>query len=413
MGVDRKKGFTMPFKVLVVGAGAQGKIISTWLARWPEVAEVGLADIDLDGATRHVERLASPKVSAHGVDAADVDAVAALAQGADLVVAAITPPYLLGIMDAALAVGAPYQDLAYGPPYELFEALLAKDEDFRRAGLTALTCAGQSPGLTDLLAADSADLLDSLESIRIRMYDSVEGQAAVATWSAETLFGDFSLPPLVLRDGALTTVPPFSGEEIYTFPAPFGPRTVVQHIHEEIQLMHHFLGHTGLRNVDLKIGAPDVAAIKTLIEAGLWSDRPIEVAGVRVAPREVMRRLLPPTLTAEDVERLIASGELIDSAGVLVIEVDGFEGKAPVTHTYTITPPNLRTAHQIIPGATHESYVTGTSSAVFAKTIGLGRIPQKGLISADVLGPETRRFVLDELARVGLRVRRSVTTWLD
>jgi saccharopine dehydrogenase-like NADP-dependent oxidoreductase len=401
----------MPFKVLIVGAGAQGKIISTWLARWPEAAEVRLADIDVDGAAHHVERLASPKVSAHLLDAGDADAVAALGRGVDLVVAAITPPYLLGIMDAALAAGAHYQDLAYGPPYELFEAQLARDESFRRAGLTALICAGQSPGLTNLLAAHSADLLDSLDSIRIRMYDRVEGEASVATWSAETLFGDFSLPPLVLRDGELTTVPPFSGEEVYTFPPPFGPQTVVQHIHEEIQLMHHFLGHTGLRNVDLKIGAPDIAAVKTLIGAGLWSDRPVDVNGVPVVPREVMRR--PPTLTAEEVERLLDSGELVDSAGILVIEVDGFRAGAPVNHTYVVAPPNLRTAHQMIPGATHESYVTGTSSAVFAKAIGLGRMPRKGVISADVLDAGARSFILGELAAVSLRVRQSVTTWLN
>jgi hypothetical protein len=35
----------MAFKILVVGAGAQGKVISTWLSRWPEAEEVKLADI--------------------------------------------------------------------------------------------------------------------------------------------------------------------------------------------------------------------------------------------------------------------------------------------------------------------------------------------------------------------------------
>ena len=124
------------------------------------------------------------------------------------------------------------------------------------------------------------------------MYDSVEGEAALATWSAETLFGDFSLPPLVLRDGKVTTVPPFSGEETYVFPEPFGPQKVVQHIHEEIQLMTHFLGHTGLRDVDLKLGSPDVADVKALIGAGLWGNEPIEVDGVPVTPRKLMAQLL-------------------------------------------------------------------------------------------------------------------------
>lgn len=402
----------MSFKVLIVGAGAQGKIISTWLARWPEIAEVRLADIDIEAARRHVGRLGSDKVTAHQVDASDVDAVGALAEGMDLLVAAITPPFLLGLMDVALAAGIHYHDLAYGPPYSLFEEQLAKDAAFRSADLTALICAGQSPGLTGLVAAQTADETDELRAIRIRMYDSVEGEADLATWSAETLFGDFSLPPLVLRDGTLTTVPPFSGEEVYAFPEPFGPQKVVQHIHEEIQLMSHFLGHTGLRDVDLKLGAPDVAGIKTLIESGLWSDEPVDVDGVPVVPRKLMTRLLPPTPSADDIESLLESGELIDSAGVLVVEIDAIADGAEATYTYTVTPPNLRSAHEIIPGATHESYVTGTSAAVFSKALILGRIPRRGVISTDTFGPESRAFVLDELAAVDIRVRRSVSRWL-
>lgn len=403
----------MSSKVLIVGAGAQGKIISTWLARWPEISTVRLADIDVDAAERHVARLGSDKLTAHHVDASDLEALSALADGMDLIVAAITPPYLLGLMDVALEAGADYHDLAYGPPYSLFEEQLAKDAEFKTAGLTALMCAGQSPGLTGLVAAHTADAADELHAIRIRMFDSVEGDAALATWSAETLFGDFSLPPLVFHDGQLTTVPPFSGAETYAFPEPFGPQTVVQHIHEEIQLMSHFLRDTGLQDVDLKLGGPDVAEIRTLIESGLWSDDPIDVDGVEVVPRKLMTRLLPSTPTADDVQQLLDSGELIDSSGVLVIEVDAVVNGAEANYTYTVTPPTLQAAHRIIPGATHESYVTGTSAAVFAKALALGRIPTKGVISTDTFGPEPRSYVFEELAAVGIRVRQSVSGWLN
>ncbi len=403
----------MSFKVLVVGAGAQGKIISTWLARWPQAVEVRLADIDIDAAARHVDSLGEKSVTAHYLDASDTAAAAGLAEGVDLVVAAVTPPFVLSLMDAALSAGAHYMDLAFGPPYELFEQQLEMDKAFRADDLTALLCAGQSPGLTDLVASHSADTLDELRSIRIRMYDSVDGSAALATWSAETLYGDFSLPPLVMKDGKVTTVPPFSNEETFTFPPPFGPKTVVQHIHEEILLMDHYLSHTGLMNVDLKLGAPDIAGIKTIIEAGLWSDEPIAAGGVAIAPREVMRALLPKTSSPEEIEEFIQSGELIDSAGVLVVEIDGVLQNAEVTHTYTVTPPNLRTAHKLIPGATHESYVTGTSAAVFAKAIGVGRVTSTGVISADVFGSDERRFILDELAAADIRVRQSSATWLN
>ena len=402
----------MSVRVLVVGAGAQGKIISTWLSRWPEFESVRIADIDLDAAERHTARLSSDKVTAHHLDASDLDAVASLCHDVDLLVAAITPPFLLGLMDIALATGTHYHDLAYGPPYSLLGEQLAKDAEFREAGLMALLCAGQSPGLTGLVVAHAADLCDELRAVRIRMFDRVEGDADLATWSAETLFGDFSLPPLVLRNGELTTVPQFSGEETYVFPDPFGPQRVVQHIHEEIQLMGHFLGHKGLRDVDLKLGGPDVAGIKALINAGLWSDETVELDGVSVVPRKLMTRLLPRTPSADDIERLLESGELIDSSGVLVVEVDAAAGGSEVNYTFSVTPPTLREAHRIIAGATHESYVTGTSAAVFAKAIALGRIPVRGVFSAETFDLESRRYVFEELAAAGIRVRESVSRWL-
>ena len=402
----------MSASVLVVGAGAQGKIISTWLSRWPEIDTVRIADIDRDTVQRHVARLDSDKVTAHHLDASDLDAVTSLCQDVDLLVAAITSPFLLGLMDVALATATHYHDLAYGPPYSLLDEQLARDAEFRDAGLTALLCAGQSPGLTGLIVAHAADLCDELRAVRIRMFDRVDGAADLATWSAETLFSDCSLPPLVFHDGELTTAPPFSGEEIYEFPPPFGPQRVVQHIHEEVQLMSHFLGHRGLRDVDVKLGGPDVADIEVLIKAGLWSDKPVDIDGVLVEPRKLMARLLPRTPSADDIERLLESGELIDSSGVLVVEVDTVTRGWQATYTFSVTPPTLREAHRIIPGATHESYVTGTSAAVFAKAITLGRIPARGVFSAETFGLESRRYVLEELAAAGIRVRESVSSWL-
>ena len=73
-----------------------------------------LADIDLEAAAHHVAGLGSDRVTAHHIDASDVPAVTELASGADLLVAAVTPPFVLGLMDAALAAGTHYMDLAFG-----------------------------------------------------------------------------------------------------------------------------------------------------------------------------------------------------------------------------------------------------------------------------------------------------------
>jgi len=65
-------------KVLIIGAGAQGNVISWVLSRGRDVREIVLGDINLDRAKEIAEINGSGKVKAERLNANDVDSMTEL-----------------------------------------------------------------------------------------------------------------------------------------------------------------------------------------------------------------------------------------------------------------------------------------------------------------------------------------------
>ncbi len=395
-------------KVLVVGTGAIGIVIASELAKNPEVEEVRLADINLQRAERIRDWLKSEKVSAHRVDAGKPDDVVRVAEGVDVIVNATLPRFNLTIMDAALRAKANYVDLAMYD-YSSFLKQLELNDKWKEAGLTALLNAGSSPGITNVLAAHAADRLDRVDKIRIRIFDSVESKEIVSTWSPKVMWDDMATEPVVYENGEFKRVPLFSGEEIYNFPDPIGPQTVVSHVHEEPVTLPRFIGK-GLKYVDLKLGTPDMPTVKFVVELGLLDDEPVDVGGVKVVPQDLFFKLIPPTLSFEEVEDKIKAGTLIDARECYVVEVEGEKAGKKMTYIFSVPFPSLREVQEKLPGATHESYVTGVSAAIFTEMVCTGDIKAKGVFLPECLELEARETFIAKLAEKDIKIHERVET---
>ena len=371
------------------------------------MARVLLGDIDVEMCRLHAKRAGSQKLSAHALDAGNVEAVARLADGTDIIVNAVPPKFNLLLMDAALKSGTDYVDLAFGPPYDTFEKQMQKDASFKGKNLTALTSTGSSPGIVNVIAAHAADELDTVKSIRLRIGDVMHSKEPISTWSPDTMLGDMAEEPIVFENGEYKRVPPFSGEEVFNFPPPVGPQPTFMHVHEEAITLPRFIGK-GIEYLDIKLGTPDMPLIKSLVDLGLCSSAPIEVDGAKVIPRHLLLRLFPPTPTAEEIERKLASGVISDAHQTYVVEVVGGKGNSTVTYTYTVTAPSLRQVQETMPGATHESYLTGTSAAVFTEMLGEGRISTKGVIAPECLDREARQDYLTRIAKLNVKVELTI-----
>jgi len=395
-------------KILVVGTGAIGIVVASELAKSPEVKEVRLADINLERAERLRDWLKSKKVSAHRVDAGKSDDVVRVAEGVDVIVNTTLPIFNLTIMDAAFTAKANYVDLALYD-YSSFLKQMELNDKWKEAGLTALLNAGSAPGITNVLAAHAADRLDHVDAIRIRIFDSVESREIVSTWSPEVMWDDMATEPVVYENGKFKSVPLFSGEEIYNFPDPIGPQTVVGHVHEEPVTLPRFIGK-GLRYVDLKLGTPDMPIAKFVVQLGLLGDEPVDVRGVKVTPRDLFFKLIPPTLSFEEVENKIKAGTLIDAHECYMVEVEGEKAGKKMTYIFSVLFPSLREVQKKLSGATHESYVTGISAAIFIKMVCVGDIKAKGVFLPECLKLEAREKFIAKLAEKDIKIHERVET---
>jgi len=328
-------------KFLVVGAGGQGAPCASILSRDPEVPEVVLADIDLELAEKVSKKIGDDKITTMRVDAGNLKDLLKAAKGVDAIINLTLPRFNLNIMEAALKSGAHYVDSATGPTTwrQLIEKKpLEFDENFKKAGLTAVIACGGTPGVTNVLIRYACDKLDSVDKIRCvlgskRLKEPKEVvRAWDPGWCPDVALDDYAEEPVVFEDGEYKLHPPFSGVEEYKFPDPIGPLLVSWHVHEEAITLPRFIGK-GIRYVDFRYPV-DIAA-GAFVKLGFASYDPIEVKDVKVAPRDVLLSLVRHpvnTFLTEDESTVVTPSGRI---GFMVMEIEGKKAGDKVKITIT------------------------------------------------------------------------------
>jgi saccharopine dehydrogenase-like NADP-dependent oxidoreductase len=195
----------------------------------------------------------------------------------------------------------------------------------------------------------------------------------------------------------------FSGEEIYPFPDPIGPCTVVYHVHEEIFTLPYFI--KGLKKVNMKVGwQPTLFIAKALTELGLFSEKPIEVDGVKVAPRKLFFKLTKSIPTTDELVKKIEAGVVLETVMTDVIEVKGEKAGVEITFKYLHATPRmtLREGYKKYGRSFLERPgIVGTSCAIFTYMLGSERIKTKGVVPPEGLTREERDVFLKELTERG------------
>ena len=394
-------------KVLIVGAGMQGQVITWNLGRNKAVSGIVLGDYDEARARFVAGQVGAGKTTAIKIDASDSDAVATAAAGAKLVVNAVVPTFNMAIMRACLKAGADYLDMASGqtPTQTIDEAWLeqsALDDEFKKAGLTALQSTGMDPGVTNTFAANGYEDLDKCFEIRIKDYAIFDSPVPLQVWSQETFYTDCAQPPLLFEDGEFKRVEIFGRREKYEFPEPFGLGTVICHDHEEVstlpRLLPKALGEKGLRHVDFKMGGDEagIDADLAFVGSGMVSKEYVTLKdGTKVRPIDVYVATLAPNPPAEELARLALAGEITDF-GVVTVDCIGEKNGKPATIGYNIFPPDIKWVNGQIPGATCVSYGTSTPASIYAEFIVEDKIAQKGMICPEELPRSVRDAFIAE-----------------
>ena len=250
-------------KVLIVGAGMQGQVLTWNLGRNPAVTQIVVADYDERRAAFVAGQVGNGKATSMFLNAADTDAVARAGEGAKLIVNAVIPEFNKSLMTACLKCGAAYIDMAQGQTRtqtidEAYLDQMTLAPEFAKQGQLALLSTGMDPGVTNTFAANGYEDLDRCFEIRIKDFALFDSPVPLQVWSQETYYTDCAQPPLLYEDGEFTRVEIFGRREKYEFPEPFGLGTVICHDHEEVstlpRLLPKVLGDKGLRYVDFKMG---------------------------------------------------------------------------------------------------------------------------------------------------------------
>jgi saccharopine dehydrogenase (NAD+, L-lysine-forming) len=372
--------------VLLIGSGAVGSVIAKHLAASSRVKNLTLADINLQRAisvATQVEKRAKAEVSVLYLDASNALQLKSALKDMDLVINAALPRFNLIIMNAALECGCNYLDLAM-----LDKSQYHMHEDWERERLTAVVGFGEDPGISNMAAKLAADLLDRVESIRIRDGDngSSKKYPFSSSFSPETFFGEVFDPPLVFKNGRYIRESPLSGREAYSFPL-IGRMWVYYVDHEEVYTLPKNIGK-GVRNVDFKLALTDETLnyLLALRDIGLLSKEEITVGKSRVRPFDVVLRLVPQP------------SSLLDLKGVscVVIEVEGVDKRGKVKRHklfVAMSHEEAYTKHKV--NAT--SYLTGVGAAAGALLMLSGNRTPYGVLSPEELDAKRYFEILKEL----------------
>jgi len=384
-------------KIVLLGVGAVGEVTATHLVKNPEVTELVLGDISLQRVEQLSSKLKSSKVTPARVDAGSRKDLTQVLKDADVVINSALPKYNLLIMDVAIKNKVQYLDLASDIPYDSVRNQLKLTGAWKKAKLTAIMGLGEDPGISNLLARHLADKMYSVEEIRIRDGDSGVSKeyAFPCLFSPEILIDEVLNKPEIFKEGSLHRLPPLSGEEIYNFPEPIGPMTVYFVDHEEPETLSQFIGK-GVRYADFKLAlSREVVDMLTVLkQLKLTSKEPIEIKGMKIAPKDVLLSLLPrPADLAGKVEGF----------SCIVVDVIGKRAGKKI-HAMAYASLSHQEAYRKY-GVTGTAYLTGTPPAIGAVMLAKGEVDTKGVIPPECLQPQP---ILREIEKKGIKIHETI-----
>ncbi len=402
-------------KVIIVGAGAQGIVITGVLAEADDVAEIVLGDIDVSRAKEIAETNGSPKIRVIELDATDLEGMTRVMKDGsfDLVVNATLPRFVHNVMKAAYAARTHYIDMAsneiYPTPEVPTEQFFYADE-WKKAGLQCLTGGGGDPGLTNIMAKLAVNQMDTVESIKIKDFGVVECDEPVALWSMETFLEDVYLKSTIWEDGKPKLVEASIGREEYFVPGKINRNGAFYfHDHEEAVTIPLFCGKP-VQYADFKIGAPDIDMWVFLVKGlHLMDPEKLEFEGGSVSPREMLFKLIPPTLSPKKQIELYESDRLSSDLCVTCDVVGEKNGKR-VSLSYWSESPSGKEACSRIRGTNDVSWLTSVPCSIFALMLLRGQIKQTGVFPPEVLDPDEIDIFIEGVKAYGIDVIEKVNT---
>ncbi|XQW84505.1 saccharopine dehydrogenase family protein [Thalassotalea piscium] len=288
-------------KVLIIGAGGVGGVVTHKCAQLPEIfSEIVLASRTESKCKAIAEQLNRPIKTAK-IDADNVPELVKLinAEKPSLVINVALPYQDLTIMDACLEAGVHYMDTANYEPLDTakfeYKWQWAYHEKFQKAGLTALLGSGFDPGATNVFTAYLAkhyfDEIHELDIIDVNGGD--HGYPFATNFNPEINIREVTAQCRHWENGEFVTTPAMSKKAEFTCPEEVGTFNIYRMYHEELEsLSKHY---PTLKRAQFWMSFSDnyLNHLEVLGNVGMTGIEEVEYQGQKIVPIQFLAKLLP------------------------------------------------------------------------------------------------------------------------
>ncbi len=383
-------------KVLIIGAGGVGTVVATKMAALPEVfTEIMLASRTKSKCDAIAERIGDNRVQTAKVDADNVAELVELIQSfkPEILVNVALPYQDLHIMEACLKTGVAYLDTANYEPldeakYE-YKLQWAFNEQYKKAGLTAILGCGFDPGVTSVYTAYAAkhhfDEIHYLDIVDCNGGD--HGKAFATNFNPEINIREVTQKGKFWENGKWIETEPHEIHKPLNYPN-IGDRESYLIYHEELESLVKNFPTLKRARFWMTFGQEYLTHLRVIQNIGMAGIEPIMYEGKEIVPIQFLKAVLPnPGDLGENY-----TGET--SIGCRIKGVK--DGKEKTYYVYN----NCK--HQDAyneTGAQGVSYTTGVPATIGAIMYLKGLWKKPGVFNVEEFNPDP---FMEELNKLGL-----------
>jgi saccharopine dehydrogenase (NAD+, L-lysine forming) len=371
-------------KVLIIGAGGVGGVVTAKCAQVPEIfSEILLASRTLEKCNKIASGIDRPVRTAK-LDADNTSEVASLIRefGPDIVINVALPYQDLSIMDACLETKVPYLDTAnYEPPDEAkfcYKWQWDYRESFKDKDIMAVLGCGFDPGVTNIFCAYAQKhFFDEIHSVDIMDCNAGEhGHPFATNFNPEINIREITQRGKYWELGEWKETDPLSVHKTFDFPE-IGPREMYLMYHEELESLVKNI--KGLKRIRfwMTFGQEYLTHLRVLQNVGMTRIDPVEYEGSKIVPLKFLKAVLPePSSLGENYKGKTNIGCMMEGIK------DGNKKKIYIYNVCDHAECYREVKSQAI------SYTTGVPAMIGAMMVITGEWKGKGVFNVEEFDPD-------------------------
>jgi saccharopine dehydrogenase (NAD+, L-lysine-forming) len=371
-------------KVLIIGAGGVGGVVTHKCARVPEVfTEILLASRTLEKCRAIQQQIERP-IEIAQVDADRTPELVDLIRRfqPDLVVNVALPYQDLTIMDACLETGVDYLDTAnYEPPDEAkfcYKWQWDYQDRFRNRGIMALLGCGFDPGVTNIFCAYALKHhFDQIHTVDIMDCNAGDhGHPFATNFNPEINIREVTAKGKYYENGRWIETEPLQVHKTFDFPG-IGPREMYLMYHEEMESLVKNIPGVKRMRFWMTFGQEYLTHLRVLQNVGMTRIDPVRFQGVDIVPLQFLKALLPePSTLGENYQGKTNIGCLIE----------GVKNGKPVTYYIYNICDHAECYREVRAQAI--SYTTGVPAMIGAMMMLTGVWKRPGVYNVEEFDPD-------------------------